>query len=89
MQDHVRKFGGSELTAPVCVDDLRCAVFAQGFADDFYGMTRVRNRGYLMRQHPPAGNIECRGQLHKNSLHRDVGGVQRPDMIGLVYAHIA
>ena len=45
-------------------------------------MTRFKRRGGLVREYASAGHINDSGEIHEAFLHWDVGGVERPDLIG-------
>ena len=45
-------------------------------------MAGFKRRGRLVREHPTAGYIDHRREVNEAFLHRDVGGVERPDLIG-------
>ena len=72
----------SELAALISVDDFRCAEFRKGLFDDLDGVTRFKCRGRLVREHPAAGHINHRREIDETLRHRDVGRIQRPDLIG-------
>ena len=45
-------------------------------------MTGLKRRGRLVREHAAAGHIDHGGEVNEALLHRDVGGVDRLDLIG-------
>ena len=45
-------------------------------------MTGLKRDRHLVGEHPAASHVHHGGEVHKVPGHRDVGGVQRPDLVG-------
>ena len=45
--------------------------------------------GQAVRQYPAAGRVNRSSEIHEASCHRDVGRVQRPDLVGPLNRQIA
>ena len=52
-------------------------------------MTRFKRRGRLVREYASAGYIDHRREVHEAFLHRNVGGVERPDLIATAHRDVA
>lgn len=50
---------------------------------DPHGMMRLQGRGHLVRQYAATRHIYHRRQINKTMRHRNIGGIQRPYLIGL------
>ncbi|MEY3937568.1 MAG: hypothetical protein RL659_409, partial [Pseudomonadota bacterium] len=74
---------GGELATLVGVDDLRNAIACEGLLEDLAGMTGLRRDGHFVGQHLAAGHVHDGGEIDEASRHGNVGGIQRPDLIGL------
>ena len=71
-----------ELAALVGIENLRLAVAGDRFLYRFdaeVGRERVRQ---APAEHPSRGPIEHREQIDEAALHRDVGDVGRPNVVG-------
>ena len=52
-------------------------------------MAGLQADGHFVGQHPAAGNVHHRRQVHKAVRHGDVGSVQCPDLVGRCDRHVA
>ena len=81
-QDRVDEFDRDELAALVGVDDLRRTVVGQGMFDHFPGEYGFQCDRHHVRQNAARGHFHHGGQINEAVGHRDVGLVQRPDLVG-------
>ena len=77
-----RNFCSCALTALVSIDNLGLTEFGECLLKDFYGMTRLQGDGHFVREHLAASYIDHSRQVNKALGHRNVGGVQCPDLVG-------
>ena len=73
----------------VGIDDLGNAMASEGLLEDLAGMTGLQRDGHFVGQHLAAGHVHDGGEIDEASRHRNVGGVQRPDLIGTADDHLA
>jgi hypothetical protein len=76
------ELGAAELAALVGVDDLRRSPARRRLAQGLDAEVRLHRDRHPVRQHPSAGPVQHRHQVHPATRHRDVGDVQRPDLVG-------
>lgn len=78
-----------ELTALIGVDDFGHAEAGERLLYHLAGMTGLQRDGPLVSEHPAAGYIHHGREVDEPALHRDVGRVQRPDLVGAADGHLA
>ncbi len=76
------EFEAGELATLIGVDDLRGTRGGQRLLDRFETEVGGQRIGQPPRQHPTAGPIQDRTQVHEAPAHRNVGDIRRPDVIG-------
>ena len=76
------EFFRRELTALIGVDDFWLAELGKRFLNDLPGMARLQRNSDLVGEYPATGNIHHRREIHKPLGHGNVGGIQRPDLVG-------
>lgn len=80
--DRLDEIGGRELAALIGVDDLRPSVTGESLFEYIYGMTRFQRNGDFGSQHLTTDPVNDAGQVDKAFGHRDIGRIQRPDLVG-------
>lgn len=76
-----------ELASLVGIDNLRRAMAGQRLLENIDGMASLQSDGEFGRQHLPASPVDHRGEINKAFSHRDVGSIQRPDLVGSFDPH--
>ena len=79
--EQLREFEAGELAALVGVEDLRCAVAVHRLLHRLDTEVRRQRVRQAPRQHPAAGPVHHRKQVHEAALHRDVSDVGSPDVV--------
>ena len=78
-----------ELTALIRVENPRRAISRKRFVERVDAKARVHRVRQSPRQNRPAGPVDDRHEIEKAMLHRNIGDVGRPNMIGLRNRHAA
>lgn len=82
--ENVSKFGAGELVALVGVEDLRPAVLADRFFQRLDTEVCAHADRYPVGQHLARGPVDDGDQIDKAPVHRNVGDVGRPAVVGAI-----
>ena len=77
-----RELLAGELAPLIGVEDVGRAIAGHGLLDRLQTEVGRQRVGQPPRQHPATRPVQDRKQIHEAPLHRNVGDIGRPDMIG-------